>query len=129
MQLEGRSVRFKIKPTSYPSIKICYKEPEKDFLEAEVTFPKEFWISLANACRQVTGNMGAFSSQNVSTALSLMSKAIMGEISAEEKRMKNKEAYESLVDFVNEVSSRTDLDKVRKGQLIHNEAWRLRLQP
>ena len=129
MQLDDRAVKFKIKPASYPSIKICYKEPQKDYLEAEVAFPKEFWIDLANGCKQVTDNMGTFSSQNLAAAIDLMSNAIMGEISAEEKRIRNKEAYESFVDFVMEINSRADLDKARKGQLIHNEAWQLRLQP
>jgi len=129
MQSDGRSVKIKIKPASYPSIRVYYQVPQENVLNAEVTFPREFWINLANTCRQVTGNMGAFSSQTIAAGLNSMSKAIMGEIAAEEKRTRNKEAYEAFVDFVIEVNSRTDLDKARKGQLIHNEAWQLRLQP
>jgi hypothetical protein len=43
--------------------------------------------------------------------------------------LKYKGVYESLADFVFELSGRTDLDKVRIGQLIHEKANKLKLQP
>lgn len=51
------------------------------------------------------------------------------EIEAESRRLKYKGEYESLADFVLEISSRTDIDKVRIGQLIHEKANKLRLHP
>ena len=128
----SRSVRFKVKPASYPLIKIqlnSQSENENDQLETEVTFPREFWVTLADNCKDVAHSMGAFSSNKIITALHLMCQSIMSEIEAEDRRMKFREAYESLVDFVFEISDRTDLDKVRKGQMIHDRARRLQLQP
>jgi hypothetical protein len=129
MQADSQSVKFKIEPASYPSIKIYYEERQGNAMETEVSFPREFWIGLANTCKDVTGNMDVFSSKKIAAGLQFMSRAIMGEITAEEKRARNKEAYETFIDFVVEVNDRADLDKVRKGQLIHEEASRLQLQP
>ena len=129
MQVDGRSVEFKIKPASYPLIKIYLKEKQEDALETEVTFPKEFWIDLANTCKEATTNMGVFNSQKIAAGLNLMSRTILGEIAAEELRIRNKEAYEAFVDFIVETNNRSDLDKVHKGQLIHDRACQLQLQP
>ena len=128
----SHSVRFKVKPASYPLIKVLLNsqgENEHDQLETEVTFPREFWVTLADNCRNVAHSMGAFSSTKIVTALNLMCQNIMSEIEAEDRRMKFKDAYESLVDFVFEISGRTDLDKVRKGQLIHDKVRGYQLQP
>lgn len=51
----------------------------------------------------------------------------VSQIVAEDRRLKYQEAYESLVDFVFEINNRTDLDKVRKGQMIHDRACELKL--
>lgn len=132
MAAGNRSVKFKIKPKSYPLVKFYYEvqnEKENDLLETDVTFPREFWVNLASNCKEVANSMGSFSSQKIVSGLNLMSQKILAEIEAESKRLQYKEAYESLVDFVSEVSNRTDLDKVRIGQLIHDRACKLRLQP
>jgi hypothetical protein len=41
---------------------------------------------------------------------------------------RNKQIFESFADFVLETTGRTDLDKVRKGQMIHDGAFSLRLK-
>jgi hypothetical protein len=125
MEVNSRLVKFKIKPASYPLMKLYFneqRENEDNALEAETEFPKEFWINLANTCREVARGMSTFSSQKIVMGL-------MAEVEAEDKRLRNKEVYESFLDFVIEVNSRTDLDKVRKGQMIHDKANKLRLQP
>jgi hypothetical protein len=86
-------------------------------------------MNMANSCKEVAGSMGAFTSQNIVSGLNLMHQTILLEIAAEDRRLKYQEAYESLVDFVFEINNRTDLDKVRKGQMIHDRACELKLQP
>ena len=58
-----------------------------------------------------------------------MSQRILAEIEAENRRLKFKEAYESLADFIVEVSLRPNLDKVRKAQIIYDRASELKLEP
>jgi len=130
MAAGNRSVKFTVKPKSYPMVKFSYNvqhENENDLFETEVTFPQQFWLNLASICKEVASSMGVFSSQKIMAGLNLMSQTIMGEIEAESRRLKYKGEYESLADFVFEISKRTDLDKVRIGQLIHEKANKLRL--
>ncbi len=132
MELDSSSMRLKIKPTSYPVMEISLKnrsEHEDDLLEIEVTFPKEFWLSLADTLKKGAKGMGAFGSQGVISGLNRMSQRIMAEIKAEDRRLKFKEAYESLADFIVEVSLRPNLDKVRKAQIIYDRASELKLEP
>jgi hypothetical protein len=128
----SRSVKFTVKPKSYPMVKFHYRgqnENDNDLFETEVTFPQEFWLNLAGMCREVASSMGVFSSQKIMAGLNLMSQTILAEIEAESRRLKYKGEYESLADFVFEMSNRTDIDKVRIGQLIHEKANKLKLHP
>ncbi len=132
MELDSSSMKLKIKSTSYPVMEISLKnrsEHEDDLLETEVTFPKEFWLSLADTLKKGAKGMGAFGSQGVISGLNRMSQRIMAEIKAEDRRVKFKEAYESLADFIVEVSRRPNLDKVRKAQIIYDRASELKLEP
>ena len=132
MELDSSSMKLKIKPIFYPVMQISLKngsEHEDDFLETEVTFPMEFWLSLALTLKGGAKGMGAFGSQGVISGLNRMSQRIMAEIEAENRRLKFKEAYESLADFIVEVSLRPNLDKVRKAQIIYDRASELKLEP
>ncbi len=130
MEVGNRSVKLKLEPASYPVIKIHLNaQGENKTFETEVRFPREFWMNMASSCKKVAGSLGAFTSQNIVSGLNLMHQSILLEIAAEDRRLKYQEAYESLVDFVFEINNRTDLDKVRKGQMIHDRACELRLQP
>jgi len=130
MEVGNRSVKLKLEPGSYPLIKIHLNaQGENDTLETEIRFPREFWMNMAKSCKDVAGSMGAFTSQNIVSGLNLMHQSIMLEIEAEDRRLKYQKAYESLVDYVFEINNRTDLDKVRKGQMIHDRACKLQLQP
>ena len=127
----SQSVRIEIKPSSYPMIKLHGKqqrEYENDALETDVSFPKELWMNLARACDEVAHGMDAFSSPKVFWALSLMADKIITKIDAEDRRSQYKESYESFLDFVVEINKRTDLDRVRKAQLIHDKACQIQLQ-
>lgn len=127
----SQSVRIEIKPSSYPMIKLHGKqqrEYENDALETDVSFPKELWMNLARACDEVAYGMDAFSSPKVQKALSLMADKIITEIDAEDRRSRYKELYESFFDFVVEINKRTDSDRVRKAQLIHDKACQIQLQ-
>jgi hypothetical protein len=128
MEVGNRSVKLKLEPASYPLIKVNLNaQGENNMFETEVRFPREFWMNMANSCKEVAGSMGAFTSQNIVSGLNLMHQTILLEIAAEDRRLKYQEAYESLVDFVFEINNRTDLDKVRKGQMIHDRACELKL--
>jgi hypothetical protein len=104
------------------------REYENDALETDVSFPKELWMNLARACDVVAHGMDAFSSPKVQKALNLMADKIIAEIDAEDRRSRYKELYESFFDFVVEINKRTDLDRVRKAQLIHDKACQFQLQ-
>jgi hypothetical protein len=127
----SQSVRIEIKPSSYPMIKLhCeqQRECENDALETDVSFPTELWMNLARVCDEVAHGMDAFSSPSVRKALNLMADKIIAEIDAEDRRSRYKESYESFFDFVVEINKRTDLDRVRKAQLIHEKACQIQLQ-
>ena len=131
MELDSSSVKLKIKPTSYPVMEIFLKngsEHEDNLLETEVTFPREFWLSLADTLKEGAKGMGAFGSQGVISGLNRMSQRILAEIEAENRRLQFKETYESFTNFVVQINSRTDLDDVRKGQIIHDMACKLKLE-
>ena len=50
------------------------------------------------------------------------------DIAVARRTERNKQIFESFADFVLETTGRTDLDKVRKGQMIHEGASLLRLK-
>ena len=104
------------------------REYENDELETDVSFPRELWMNLARACDEVAYGMDALSSPKVQQALGWMADKIITEIDAEDKRSQYRELYESFFDFVAEINQRTDLDRVRKAQLIHDEACQIQLQ-
>ena len=131
MKLDSSNIKLEIKPTSYPVMEISLKngsEHEDDLLETEVTLPREFWQSLADTLREGARGMGAFGSQRIISGFNHMAQRIVEEIEAENRRVQFKEAYESFTNFVAEISSRKDLDDVRKGQIIHDMACKLRLE-
>jgi hypothetical protein len=100
---------------------------ENAALEATSPLHKEVWLNLANDCKQHASQIDAFASQELISALNLFADSIMSEIHAEEKRERNRDAYQAFADFVAQISSRSDLDSVRKAQMIHDRAAELRL--
>jgi hypothetical protein len=126
-----QSARVEIKPSSYPIMKLYWKqkhEYENDELETDISLPREFWMHLAKACDEIAHGMGAFSSPKVREALNLMADRIIVEMDAEDRRLRYKESYESFFDLVVAISNRADLDRVRKAQLIHEKALQIQIQ-
>jgi hypothetical protein len=124
-------VRIEVRPSLYPMISLRGKQQREygdDALETDVSFPKELWMNLARACDEVAYGIDTFSSPKVQKALGLMADKIVAEIDAEDRRSQYKELYESFFDFVAEINKRTDLDRVRKAQLIHDKACQIQLQ-
>ena len=62
------------------------------------------------------------------TALVEKQLKIMADMAVERKTQRNKKIFKSFADFVVETTSRRDLDKAHKGQMIHEKASLLRLK-
>jgi hypothetical protein len=129
VEIDRRFIMLDINPEQYPEMELSFNEineHEDKLLETKVTFPKEFWLNLAETLSQVANDMGE--DDPVKSGFNLMSQRIMAEIEAEDRRLKFKEAYESFADFVIGIKERADLDNVRKGQMIHDMACQMKLE-
>jgi hypothetical protein len=131
LELDSSSMKLEIKPISYPVMEISLQngsQDEDDFLETEVTLPREFWLSLADTLKEGAKGIGAFGSQGIISGLNRMSQRILAEIEAEDRRLQFKETNESFANYVVQINNRTDLDDIRKGQIIHDMARKLKLE-
>jgi hypothetical protein len=88
---------------------------------------KERWLDLAQTWKERGAQVDVPAERESISAWNLAADLILGEIRAEEKRERNRKAYESFGDFVAHISSRTDLTEIRKAQLIHDRASELEL--
>jgi hypothetical protein len=59
------------------------------------------------------------------TALNLISHIITVEITLQNLNLLDRQNYGSFFETVNRILARTDLDKIRKGQIIHDLATQL----
>ena len=126
---EKGSMELVVNPDLYPVVKLIWKNAatQDKALEAATPLHKEVWIELANDCKDRAAKIDAFSSQELASGLNLVADLIMGEVNAEEKRERNRATYDSFADFVAEINARTNLDKTRKAQFIHDRASQLKL--
>jgi CheY-like chemotaxis protein len=126
---ERESMELVINPNLYPVVKLAWKDSatHDEILEATTPIQKEIWLELAKECRDRAAQIDVHSSQQLVSILNLISDLIMAEVTAEEKRERNRAAYDSFADFVAEINARMDLDKTRKAQMIHDKASQLRL--
>jgi len=128
MKADRRFIMLDINPERYPEMELSLNEiteHEDKLFETKVTFPKEFWLNLADTLKQV-GYHGQ--DDRTKEGFNSISQRIMEEIEAENRRLKFKEAYESFADFIIEINKRTDLDNVRKAQMIHDMACQMKLE-
>jgi len=128
MKADRRFIMLEINPERYPEMELTFneiREHEDKLLETKVTFPKEFWLNLADTLKQV-GYYGE--DDPTKEGFNFISQRIMAEIEAEDRRLKFKETYESFADFIIEINKRTDLDNVRKAQMIHDMAFQMKLE-
>jgi CheY-like chemotaxis protein len=126
---ETKSVELMINPGLYPVVKIVLNEPmaEHEVFEATAPLHKELWLHVARECKERAAAMDVLASQRLVSSLNSLADRILDQVNAEDKRERNREAYESFADFVAEINTRTDLDKIRKAQLIHDRASELQL--
>ena len=126
---EKKSVELMINPGLYPAAKIILNEPvaEGEIFEATAPLHKEVWLHVAKECKECAAAMDVLASQRLVAALNSVADMIFDQVNAEEKRERNRDVYESFADFVTEINTRTDLDKIRKAQLIHDRASELQL--
>jgi CheY-like chemotaxis protein len=123
---EKVSTELIVNPNFYPSVKVMLREAgTQEIFEATALFNKEVWLKLATECRNRAAEIDA--SHKMISCLNSIADMIMSEINAEERRERNREAYDSFADFIAEINARTDLDKTRKAQVIHDRAHQLKI--
>ena len=130
MEQEKRFVDLLVIPNAYPTVKLLVrKEPASDdeMSVNTISFHREMWRTLAKYCKQRVAHADISLSQELVISLNAIADAIMSEVNADEKRERNKDAYQSFADFVAKINARTDLDKLRKAQIIHDRASELKL--
>jgi CheY-like chemotaxis protein len=129
MAEEKGSMELVVNPDLYPVMKLVWKDlaTHDNILEATTPLHKEVWLGLAKECRDRAAQIDVYSSQQLVSGLNLLADLILAEVTAEEKRERNRAAYDSFADFVGEINARTDLDKTRKAQMIHDRASQLKL--
>jgi hypothetical protein len=130
MERSVKSIGIFIHPASYPFAKLVWAERirvESDKSGKVISLDRTLWQDLADICQKAASESDDVTSQTLGIALSVISSIIIEEIAREDRREKNREAYESFSRFVVEIMNRTDLDKARKGQIIHDEASLLKI--
>lgn len=131
MQKEKDGMRIVVNPESYPAIKIIWRDNEgqgEATYEATAPLHKDFWSHLEKECRERASGSDTSSGNDLAANLTLFANLIHKEIDAEERRERNRSVYEYFSDFVSTIIARTDLDNIRKGQIIHEKAGELGLQ-
>ena len=128
MEADSCFIMLDINADRYPEMELSFSEiseHEDKVLETKLTFPKDFWLNLADTLNAVAYKMDE--DDPIKSGCNLMSQRILAEIEAANRRLKFKEAYEALTNFVVQINNRTDLDDVRKGQIIHDRACQMKL--
>lgn len=123
------SIQLVIDPSAYPVAKLGWAEAtsQDGEFEATIHLRKEVWLDIAKYCRERVEQVDVFGPHESENSWNRVADLIMGEITAEEKRERNREAYGSFADFVAAISARTDIDKARRAQIIHEKACQLKL--
>ncbi|HVO84519.1 MAG TPA: hypothetical protein VMU60_08845 [Syntrophobacteria bacterium] len=82
---------------------------------------------MASYCKRQAEQREALGPDESAITWNKVAEFIMGEITADEKRQRNRDVYGSLADFVATINARVDIDKARKAQMIHERACQLKL--
>jgi hypothetical protein len=129
MVAEKGFMELVIKPDLYPVMRLVWQESatKDQIVEATTPVHKDAWLRLAKEFKDRAAQIDVYSSQQLVSGLNLVADLIMAEIYAEEKRERNRAVYDSFADFVAGITARTDLDKTRKAQIIHERAAQLKL--
>ena len=113
----------------YPVARLVWAEAtsQDGVFEATIPLRRKAWLNVANYCKKRAAQLEVLGPDESANTWNSVAEFILGEIAAVEKRQKNREVYGSLADFVTAVSARTDIDKTRKAQMIHDKACQLKL--
>jgi hypothetical protein len=122
-------VEVVLRPQLYPVVTLIWKEASSQDRSFEASIPlcKEAWLDLAKTWKEWAAQIDACASWESMSAWNSAADLIMSEVRAEERRERNREAYEAFGDFVASVSNRTGLDNIRQAQMIHDKASELEL--
>ncbi|MGE5312201.1 MAG: hypothetical protein ACM3MN_10710, partial [Nitrospirota bacterium] len=123
------SIELVIDPCVYPVAKLVWAEAtsQNGVFQATIPLRREAWGDIANYCREQAERLQVLGPDDLAITWNRLAEFIMSEITAEEKRQKNREAYASFADFVATISARTNIDKARRAQMIHDKACQLKL--
>jgi len=123
------SIRLVIDPCGYPVARLVWAEAagKDEAFQATIPLRKKEWLHVANYCRKRAEQLAAFGPDDLASTWHKIAEFITSEITADEKRQRNRELYGSFADFVAAINARTDIDKARKAQMIHERACRLRV--
>jgi hypothetical protein len=85
------------------------------------------WLDVAECCKQRAEQLERSGRHRLANSWDRIADLVLSEIIAAEKRQRNRELYGSFADFVATISARSDMDKVRKAQIIHEKARQLQV--
>jgi hypothetical protein len=128
--LESRgSVQLVIDPYVYPVARLVWAEAtaQDEIFQAAIPLRREVWLNVANYCKRQAEHFEALGQDKLANTWNRVADFILGEIAADEKRHRNRELYGSFADFVATINARTDIDKARKAQMIHDKACQLKV--
>lgn len=123
------SIQLVIDPCVYLVARLVWAEAtsQDGVFEATIPLRREVWLEVAEYCKQRAEQLELPGPHELANTWNRVADLIMGEITAAEKRQRNREVYGSFADFVATISARTDIDKARKAQVIHEKACQLKL--
>ena len=129
LQADSQWLALEVEPNSYPQVALFWRKDRGEAdLATEILFSRELWISIARACEEVISSIAPSGAIEVQESLSLMAERIMSEVEAEDNRLRYQATYEDFFDSVVEINSRKDMDRVRRGQMIHDMAYQVKLE-
>jgi hypothetical protein len=118
-----------IEPHVYPVARVVWADAasQDELFQATIPLGKEIWLDIARYCKQCAEQLAVHGQGEAANRWNRALDLIMVEISAGDKRQKNRDVYSSFADFVGMINTRTDIDKARKAQMIHEKACQLKL--
>jgi hypothetical protein len=128
--LESRgSVELVIDPHVYPVARVVWAEAtsQDEVFQATIPLRKEVWLDIVRYCKQCAEQLEVHGQGEAANTWNRAADLIIIEMGAEDKRQRNREVYSSFAGFVAMINARTDMDKARKAQMIHEKACQLKV--
>jgi len=123
------SIQLVIDPCVYPVARLVWADATSRDGGFQATIPlrRDAWLDVASYCKKQAEQREALGPDESVITWNKVAEFIMGEITADEKRQRNRGVYGSFADFVATINARVDIDKARKAQMIHERACQLKL--